>query len=90
MMRLRLWLLLSLLTACSSLPQGSSPQAICQRQAYDDPRVKQMNVETTSTTVMSPKANFDYQQALHSAYQSCLIKRGVAVQGGVEAVRPTY
>jgi hypothetical protein len=90
MMRFRLWLLLSLLTACSSLPQGNSPQAICKRESYDDPRVKQMTEQGTQLNVMSPKAQFDYQNALRNAYQACLLKHGVAVQGGVEPVRPSY
>jgi hypothetical protein len=90
MNRTRLWLLLSLLTACSSAPQGNTPQAICRRVAYDDPQVKLMTSESMQASVMSPDQQFDYNQALHNAYQACLTKHGVAVRGGVEAVRPTF
>ena len=39
---------------------------------------------------MSRKANFAYTQAVRDAYNNCLLRRGVTVRGGVEAVRPTY
>lgn len=87
----RVWILLPLLVAaCAFEPQGNSPQAICKRDAYNDPTVKQMTIENTQRSSMSPKANFDYNEALHRAYDACLLKHGVAVKGGVEPVRPSY
>ena len=90
MKRFGVWILLPLLAACASVPQGNSPQAQCKRQAYDDPTVKQLTVEGTSVNIMSPKLQFDYNQALRNAYEACLLKHGVAVRGGVEPVRPGY
>jgi hypothetical protein len=39
---------------------------------------------------ISPKTKFKYQQALENAYDNCLLRHGVAVRGGVEAVQPSY
>jgi hypothetical protein len=89
-MRLRLaWLLLPLVSACASGPTGNGPLATCHREALNDPAVRQIAVEQMYTGVMSPKAQFAYNQALHDAYNNCLLRHGLAVQGGVEAVRPT-
>jgi len=40
--------------------------------------------------LMSPKTNFDYNQAVRDAYNNCLLRHGVTVRGGVESVRPAY
>ncbi len=84
------WLLLPLVSACASGPTGNTPQAVCHREALDDPTVKQITVEQINSGAMSPKAQFSYNQALHNAYNNCLLRHGVAVQGGVEAVQPSY
>jgi hypothetical protein len=83
------WLLLPLVSACASGPTGNSPQAVCQHEALYDPTVKQVT-EQMDWPNMSPKAQFRYKQALHNAYNNCLLRHGVAVQGGVEAVQPSY
>jgi hypothetical protein len=83
------WLLLPFVSACALGPTGNTPQAVCHREALDDPTVRQIAVEQLSTDVMSPKVEFSYRQALHNAYDNCLLRHGVAVQGGVEAVRPS-
>jgi hypothetical protein len=90
-MRLRFaCLLLPLLSGCASFPPGNSPQAVCRRNALDDPAVKRITIEQMGSGTMSPKAKFAYNQAVHDAYNNCLLRRGVTVQGGVEAVRPSY
>ena len=90
-MKLRFaWLLLPLLSGCASYPTGDSPQAVCQRQALNDPNVRQITVRQMNSGTMSGKANFAYTQAVHDAYNKCLLQRGVTVRGGVEPVRPGY
>lgn len=90
-MRLRfVWLLLPLVTGCASVPTGNSPEALCHRDALNDPSVKQITIEQMNSSSMSGKAKFAYTQALHDAYNNCLRRRGIAVQGGVEPVRPGY
>jgi hypothetical protein len=84
------WLLLPLVSGCASYPSGDSPQAVCQREALDDPAVKQLTIAQMNSGAMSGKARFDYTHALHDAYNNCLRRRGVVVRGGVEAVRPAY
>jgi hypothetical protein len=90
-MRLRVaCLLVALVSGCASFPSGNSPQAVCQRDALNDPAVKQITIEQMNTGAMSGKAKFAYTQAVHEAYNNCLLRRGVTVRGGVEAVRPAY
>jgi len=94
-MRLRFaCLLLPLVSGCASFPSGNSPQAVCQRDALNDPAVKRITIEQMSgqmtSGLMSPKTNFDYNQAVRDAYNNCLLRHGVTVRGGVESVRPAY
>jgi hypothetical protein len=84
------WLILPVLSGCVAFPTGNSPEALCHRDALNDPAVKQIAIEQMNTGAMSPKAKFAYAQAVHDAYNNCLRRRGIAVQGGVEAVRPSY
>jgi len=93
MRRFGVWLLLALtvsLAGCSSWfePQGNSPQAECRRQAYDDPAVKQYVIASMGRTGANPQNQFDYEKALRDATNACLKKKGIAVRGGVEPVRP--
>lgn len=83
-------LLLPLVLGCASVSGGNTPQAVCQRDALDDPNVKQLTVEQMNSGYMSPKAQFSYTQAVHDAYNDCLRRHGIVVRGGVEAVRPSY
>jgi hypothetical protein len=63
---------------------------VCHREALYDPTVRQIGVEQMGSGTMSPKAQFRYKQALQKAYDNCLLRHGVAVRGGVEAVQPSY
>jgi len=90
-MRLRFaCLLLPLVSGCASFPTGNSPQAVCQRDALNDPTVKQITIQQMNYGMMSGKSKFAYTQAVHDAYNNCLLRHGVTVRGGVEAVRPGY
>ena len=83
------WLLLVVLAGCTwGEPSGNSPEAVCRRQAYDDPTVKQLVIEGMGATGATPQSQFDYEKALHDATDACLRRKGVAVRGGVEPVRP--
>ncbi|HTW73190.1 MAG TPA: hypothetical protein VME47_25155 [Acetobacteraceae bacterium] len=91
MTRSGVWLLLALsLAGCSSWfePAGNSPEAVCRRQAYDDPTVKQIIVRSMGQPSANPQTQFDYEKALRDATNACLKKKGIAVRGGVEPVRP--
>lgn len=86
MMRAGVWLLPLLMAACSAGPSGDSPDAVCRRQAYDDPRVKALIMPNAA--LVGPDSDFALTVALRNATQDCLRKRGIAVRGGVEPVRP--
>jgi hypothetical protein len=83
-------LLLPLVSACALGPTGDTPQAVCHREALYDPTVRLIAVQQRGSGTMSPKAKFRYKQAVDKAYDNCLLRRGVAVPGGVEAVQPHY
>jgi hypothetical protein len=84
------WLLLPLVSACAPGPTGNAPQALCQRESLNDPTVKQIAISQFGPYLMNPKVQFNYEQALHKAYDDCLLRHGIAVRGGVEAVQPGY
>lgn len=88
MKRRWVWPLLLLASGCG--PTGNSPQAVCQREALNDPAVKHLAIGQMNSGGMSPKADFAYRQAVHTAYNNCLRQHGIVVQGGVEAVQPGY
>jgi hypothetical protein len=90
MTRRIVWLLPLLLTACASAPSGDSSEAICRRQAYDDPKVKHLRLEDMETLSINPAVQADLSQAVRDATNACLRQKGVAVRGGVEAVRREY
>lgn len=88
MTRLGLWPVLLFLAGCGSGPQDNSPQAVCRRQAYDDPTVKLLIVQGMQLPATNPQNQFDYNMALRKAIDACLRQRGLPVPGGVEPVRP--
>jgi hypothetical protein len=81
-------LVLVMLAGCSSSGPADNPEAVCRRQAYDDPTVKSLTVKNLGISMLAPDAEFDYSKALHDATQTCLRQKGVQVRGGVEPVRP--
>ena len=81
-------LMLILLAGCGAGNSGDSPEAVCRRQAYDDPTVKRLTIGYLGATGADPGADFDYNKALRDATDACLRKKGIQVRGGVESVRP--
>jgi len=57
----------------------------CQRQAYDDPKVKALLLQNF-TLVADPAHDFALRQARIDATNACLRARGITVPGGVEPV----
>lgn len=89
MKRHGLWLLVLLLTGCGwGQPQGNSPEAVCRREAYKDPTVKQLTIESMGTAGINQQMQFKYNMALRKATDACLRRRGIKVLGGVEPVEP--
>jgi predicted component of type VI protein secretion system len=80
-------LLALLLAGCGSGKPNDSPEAACRRQAYNDPKVKALTVQSTEAASINPQSNFDYTMALREATQACLKQSGAQVRGGVEPVR---
>jgi hypothetical protein len=81
--------LLVLLAGCGlGRSSGDSPEAVCRRQAYDDPEVKHQIIEGMGISAANPDSQFAYRMALRKATDRCLRQRGVQVRGGVEPVRP--
>jgi hypothetical protein len=84
-------LLLLLLAGCGSNSPDDSPDAVCRRQAYDDPTVKDLTIGSTNWVQQNPlkgQSQFEYNQALRDATDACLRQKGIQVRGGVEPVRP--
>jgi hypothetical protein len=81
-------LLLHMLVGCASSAPDNSPAAVCRRQAYDDPTVKRLLVQSLGESSANPQEQFDYNMALHNATDACLRQKGVQVRGGVEPVGP--
>ncbi len=80
------WLVPLLLMACTR--NDNSPVAQCERQAYNDPAVKQMYIagafKTNEAAVIGDER---FNVAFHQANLKCLREKGLAPPGGVEPVQ---
>lgn len=85
-----LWLLLLpyMLVGCASRAPDNSPEAVCRHQAYDDPTVKRLLLQSLGEAAANAQQQFDYDMALRNATNACLRQKGVQVRGGVEPVGP--
>ena len=81
-----LWLLPLLLLACTR--DDNSPQAQCERQAYNDPAVKQVYIDAAFLTGQAGVSGDErLKTAVQQAKLRCLRERGLAPPGGVEPVQ---
>jgi predicted small lipoprotein YifL len=84
-------LLLLPLAGCGLFgPTGNTPQAECERQANQDPKVVDLTMKQFATTPSGQDYRPDIAVARHEALQRCLLARGLIAPGGVEPVRPRY
>ena len=83
------WMLPVLLTACSFGASDNSPQALCERQAYDDPAVREIIGNSAGNYMDGGPQRDQMLWAVRQGTQRCLQKKGLAPPGGVEPVRPT-
>ena len=67
-------------------PTGNSPQAVCRRQAYHDPKVKQAMPQSMGELYAHPRTQFEYSKALRTATDACLRRKCVSARGGVEPI----
>jgi len=81
-------LLLYVLVGCAPSAPDGSPEAVCRRQAYDDPAVKRLLLLSLGESGANAQSQFDYNMALRNATDACLRQKGVQVRGGVEPVGP--
>ncbi|HTU53266.1 MAG TPA: hypothetical protein VMF62_04775 [Acetobacteraceae bacterium] len=76
-----------LLAACSG-GGDNSPEAVCRRQAYNDPQVHALRIQMMQIPSASLGSQGQLQYLLNQATLRCLQDKGLAVPGGVEPVRP--
>ena len=82
------WLLPVLLAACSFGTSDGSPQAQCERQAYNDPAVRDIIGNSAGNYRDAGPQREQLLWAVRQGTQRCLQKKGLAPPGGVEPVRP--
>jgi hypothetical protein len=78
-------LLLLLLAACDT---GNSPQAQCERQAMDDPAVREIYRTSNGDYTYADRDRPQLLAAKRDATMRCLRAKGLAPPGGVQTVQP--
>jgi hypothetical protein len=83
----RVFLVVLLLGGCA--PQGTGPDAVCERDSYDDPAVKQMMVAQAGNPALELHQQDAMNNARQQAKRACLRRLGQlpAGGGGVEPMR---
>jgi hypothetical protein len=80
-------LLLLALACCAnqqdSAAQDASPQARCDRQARNDPKVKEIRMRQVSNPYLNVTLKPELDRTIRSATQQCLLSLGIGVPGGV-------
>lgn len=79
-------LLLILLAGCVVTPRDDSPQAVCRREAYNDPKVKTLTVQNLGWAAPDQSRLLAISNAERDATNKCLQDKGITVRGGVEPV----
>jgi hypothetical protein len=75
-----------ILAACNS---DGSPQAECERQADQDPAVREIYSRTNGDYAKSGyPAYYDLREAKRQAALRCMRAKGLAPPGGVQVVKP--
>ncbi len=86
---MRAALLLVLLAGCSASSKDESPdQRACDRQANDDPTVKELIIKGAGNPYFQNNSQEELRVAKQQARLVCLRSRGLAPAGGVERQRP--
>ena len=80
--------LIGLILAACSGGADNSPQAQCERQADDDPKVMEIYTRTNGAYTFDPLVNRDLQLAKREATMRCMRAKGLAPPGGVQVVQP--
>ena len=85
-MKPALLLLLLLLGGCAT--RGNGPDAVCERDSYDDPTVQRMMMMQAGNPYLAQAQRDDLNAARQQAKRACLRRLGqLPSGGGVEAVR---
>jgi len=87
-MTLRVLVLLAALLPAACASSNNSPEAVCRRQAYDDPQVRALRVQMMRSYSANLGSQGQLQYLLRQATLRCLQDKGLAVPGGVEPVKP--
>ncbi len=81
------FIFLLLLTACG--PTGTGPDAVCEREAENDPVVKELVIRQGGNSWLAFNDPDALNNARARAKRACLARLGQApAGGGVESVRP--
>jgi hypothetical protein len=86
-MKMRFLFLLLPLAACAGNGNGG-PQASCERQAWNDPTVRQIVAEQAGNGWLKNNGQAKLADARKRAEVKCLRARGLAPPGGVQPVHP--
>jgi len=92
---IRLLPLLLLLAACSGFSAStpaSGPEAVCEREANNDPTVRHLEMRQTGNPNFTADSAAQIKYLREQAKRACLRRLGAlpAGQGGVEAVRQPF
>lgn len=87
-MSIRFFLALPLLlSGCAFGPSDDTPQGQCQRQAENDPAVKEIYRQSAGWYTTGGSEAAEINATVRDAYLRCLRAKGIASPGGVETVR---
>ena len=86
LLRVLTFCLVLLLGACAN---SDSPQAVCRRQASNDPEVRALTVQALIQPMMAPNYYPEIEFHRRQAELRCLQNKGLATPGGVEPVMPS-